>query len=442
MRASEVARTVKGRLIGQDGDFKGFCADSREIKFGEIFVAIKGQRHDGHSFIQEALQRGASGALSQRLVEVPKGKFLVLVDDTLEALRDIAIFKRERFKGKVIGVVGSAGKTTTKELLAFLLSKRGKVCRTPKNYNSQIGVPLSLANFEEDCHFWVVEMGASKRGDVKNLTKIVKPNVGVITAIGEEHLETFGCLDDVISGNGEIFQDFDNVGWAVVPDYVSHCYDVKNKFTFGKSGDVKAEKFRIWEDGMEFSVDGVRVFMRTPSLGLLENALCSIGVLKALGYDWREFLEDFERFEPVSGRFRVIKEENFIILDDTYNANPPSVKKALETLSLFDGYKVALLGDMLELGPTSEKHHRDIGKLCADLDIDECIFYGKEMLYAFEECIRRKEECYFFKEKEEIMDHLMIVKRPRSFILVKGSRGMRMEDIVEGLIDRNKKIRI
>ncbi|MFN3813943.1 MAG: UDP-N-acetylmuramoyl-tripeptide--D-alanyl-D-alanine ligase [Aquificaceae bacterium] len=440
MRASEVAHIVKGRLIGQDVAFKGFCIDSREVKGGEVFVAIKGQRHDGHSFIHEAFQRGASGALSQRLMEVPKGKFLVLVKDTLEALRGIALFKRDKFKGRVIGVVGSAGKTTTKELIYFLLSSMGKICRTPKNYNSQIGVPLSLANFDEDCLFWVVEMGAGKRGDIKNLTRIVKPNVGVITAIGEEHLETFGCLDDVISGNGEIFHDFDNKGWAVIPDYVSHCYDVKSKVTFGKSGDVKAESLRIWEYGMEFSVDGTKVFMKAPSLGLLENALCSIGVLKALGYDWREFLERFENFKPVSGRFRVIKEENLTILDDTYNANPPSVKKALETLSLFDGYKVALLGDMLELGHASEKYHRDIGKLCAELNIDECIFHGKDMLYAFEECNIRKKECYFFRTKEEIIEHLMRVRKQKSFVLVKGSRGMRMEDIVESLLTIYKKI--
>lgn len=430
LSARELASICEGILYGESATFSGFCIDSREVKEGNVFVALKGSRHDGHDFAQEAFSRGAVGAIVQRGIKVPKGKFYVLVDDTLEALRRIALYRRRLFTGRVIGVAGSAGKTTTKEMIAFLLSKIGKVCKTPKNYNSQIGLPFSIANFEEDCQFWVVEMGASQKGDVKNLIKLAKPHVRVITAIGEEHLETFGCLDDVILGNGEIFEDMQEEDVAVLPKYVSHCYELKNVITFGEGGDLQATNIKLSKEGITFQVEDVSLSLRVPSLAILENALCSLGVLKALGYNWKELSHHLAEFCPAPQRFHLIRKGSFLIIDDTYNANPPSVRKALLSLSLFDGHRIAILGDMLELGPMSEAYHREVGKLCAELGIDACIFYGTHMRFAYEECLKHSASCYHSSSKEEVLRYLSSLIREGSVILVKGSRGMKMEELL------------
>lgn len=433
LTAKELAYACGGKLYGEDRAFLGFCTDSREIKEGEVFVALRGNKHDGHNFIRHAFSKGAVGVITCKEINVPKGKFAVLVEDTFLALRKIAEYKRKQFKGKVIGVVGSAGKTTTKEMIAFLLSKKGKVCKTPKNYNSQVGVPLSVANFEEDCHFWVVEMGASQKGDVKNLVELVKPHVRVITAIGEEHLETFGCLDDVIAGNGEVFEGMSQEDWAIIPQYVRHCYQLRKIITFGEGGDIQAKDIHLTEEKISFNIESIKIELSIPSLALMENALCTLGVVKALGYDWKEVSSHIVEFKPVKQRFNLIKKEGLLIIDDTYNANPLSVRKALESLSMFQGYKIALLGDMLELGELSQKYHQQIGQLCAKLNIDEYLFYGNEMLFAYQECLRYNKNCHHSFSKEDVIKYLKSKLREGMVLLIKGSRGMRMEEYLQWL---------
>lgn len=433
MDTKELAGIVGGMHIGSPITFKGFSIDSRSVKEGDIFVALKGRLHDGHDFAQEAVKRGAVAVIGEKKLDLPKETPQILVEDSLSALRKFALFKRERFKGNVVAIAGSAGKTTTKEMTAFLLSQVGKVCKTPRNYNSQVGVPLSIANFDEDSSFWVVEVGASQKGDVRKLVEIVKPKVRAITAIGEEHLETFGCLDDVVLGNGEIFYQMKEEDWGVCPEEVSHCYDIPRKLTFGGK-DFSARDIKISRDGVSFWIEDKRVYIPIPSLAVVENALCSFKILEALGLDWKELRESLENFHPVEGRFRLLKKDKVIVIDDTYNANPPSVRMALKSLSLFDGFKIAVLGDMLELGENSEAYHREIGRLCLNLGIDLCLFYGDQMRYAYEECKRLGGNCRFFENMEEILQTLIDTTTEESVILFKGSRGMRLEILVESFM--------
>ncbi|MCX8164625.1 MAG: UDP-N-acetylmuramoyl-tripeptide--D-alanyl-D-alanine ligase [Aquificaceae bacterium] len=432
MTTLELANLLGAKHIGQSKFFKGFSIDSRETKKGQVFVALKGKVHDGHDFAQEAVGRGAVAIICERPLKLSGDIPQLLVEDTHQALRRFASFCRERFKGKVIAVAGSAGKTTTKELIALLLSKVGNVQKTPRNLNSQVGVPISIANFEEGGDYWVVEMGASQKGDVKNLVELVKPNVRAITAIGEEHLETFGCLDDVVLGNGEIFHQIAEEDWGICPNYVSHCYQISRKLTFGGE-DFNAEDVSLSLEGVRFRLKGCLISAPIPSLALVENILCAFRVLEALGLDWRELKECLRDFHPVEGRFRVLKKGELIIIDDTYNANPPSVRMALKSLSLFDGYRVAVLGDMLELGENSELYHREVGRMCIDLGLELCIFYGSYMKYAYEECLNAGIRCLFFEDPEQLTIFLMGLKK--AVILFKGSRGMRMEKMVEGVLN-------
>ncbi len=428
---------LESRLIGTYRQPKRVVIDSRQVQEGDLFVAIKGSRHDGHDFVDEAFLRGAYGVLVEREVKVPEGRFAIVVKgNTLSALRMLALGKREAFDGKVIAVAGSAGKTTTKEMIAFLLSKVGKVCKTPKNLNSQIGVPLSVANFDTDCQFWVVELGASQKGDVAKLVDLVKPHIRVITAIGEEHLETFGCLDDVVMGNGEVFKDMAQDHFGICPHYVSHCYEIPNKITFGEGSDLFAEDVRISKGGVYFRVKGEEVFIPIPSLGVVENALCSFAVLESLGFNWKNFKDYLKDFHPVEGRFKTYQLGKWFVIDDSYNANPLSVKKALQTLSRFEGFKIAVLGDMLELGEHSPKYHREVGRLCYQIGIDLCLFYGDHTKFAWEECVSMGCKAQHFTDIGSLVKHLEEFLDTEAIVLLKASRGMQLERILEELQDK------
>ncbi|MEJ5338567.1 MAG: UDP-N-acetylmuramoyl-tripeptide--D-alanyl-D-alanine ligase [Aquificaceae bacterium] len=434
MTTLELAELLRAQHSGKPLPFSGFSIDSRSVQKGQVFVAIRGKTHDGHDFALDALKRGAVGVICERRLELPTGAPQILVENSLEALRSFARWRRENFRGKVIAIAGSAGKTTTKELTAYLLSKVGKVCRTPRNYNSQVGVPLSVANFEEGCHFWVVEIGASQKGDVRRLVELVRPHIRAITAIGEEHLETFGCLDDVVLGNGEVFHQMEEEDWGVCPSSVSHCYSIHKKLVFGE-GEFRAENINLSEEGISFRVYGVDVFIPVPSLALIENSLCAFAILRTLDIDWKDLVHYLADFHPVEGRFRILRKGKVVLVDDTYNANPPSVRMALKSLSLFRTRRIAVLGDMLELGKDSEHYHRETGRLCAELGIDVCLFLGEHMKHAYELCKELGGRCYHFKAPEELLDWLLRNVSGKAVILFKGSRGMNMERLVEGFLN-------
>lgn len=435
MDAFEVSKIMEGELIGESKNIRGFCINSKTIAENQAFVAMKGKKHDGHDFIDEAFQRGAVGFIVEKDVDIPRGTFAIKVRDSVKALNKLASWKRENFSGKVIAIAGSAGKTTTKEMVAFLLSKIAKVEKTPRNFNSQVTVPLSICNFSMDSDFWVLEFGASQKGDVWNLTNLAKPHVRAITAIGEEHLETFGCLDDVILGNGEVFHSMQEDDFAIYPNYVSHCYDCNKHITFGEGSLLEARDIHVSTEGVSFKVEDTMVCIPIPSLAIVENALCAFAILKALGINWKPLVFHLRHFKPVDGRFKIYKINHVTIIDDAYNANPISMKKALQSLSYFSGTKIALLGDMLELGKDSQIYHKQVGEIAKDLPIEFFILYGSHVRHTYEILKNSNKKVFYFNEKGEVVLKLKQildqVKEP--VVLVKGSRGMKMEDIIEEL---------
>jgi len=433
MRLKDIALLTGGRLIGEDVEIKGFSIDSRKIKEGDCFIAIKGNKHDGHDFLQEVKEKGGAGAIVSRRVNVPLPQ--VVVDDTLVALRDLAKHKRKSFKGKVIGIAGSAGKTTTKDLIHFVLSHFGKADKTEGNMNSKIGLPLCILNMDLDADYWVLEHGANAVGDVKELADITRPSIGVITAIGEEHLETFGDIEGVIRGNLEISHFMGEEDTLIVP--VSIGDRAKGKFkviTFGRGGDVEASDVIVSYEGTRFLLMGREAFVPVVNIGIVENVLASACVLKALGMKVTDIIPPLKNFKGVEGRMNIIKRRDYYVIDDSYNSNPLSLRNALKTLSLFPCRKVAIIADMLELGHSSEKLHREIGKFIADLNIDEVVFYGKEMKYAWEEVIKRGKSAKYMETKADIVAEVDKMDKRDTVFLVKGSRGMAMEEIVSYLL--------
>ncbi len=420
-----------GRLKGESRSIKGFSIDSRKIREGEVFIAIKGSRFDGHDFIKEAFSKGAIGVISEKEIIPPEKKFAIKVDSSLEALRKIAKYKRKIFKGRVIAVTGSAGKTTTKELVAHLISRKGKVFKTPGNLNSQIGLPLAIANAPLNVDFWVLELGASQLGEIRKLTELSLPHVRVITSLGEEHLEGFGSIENVIKGNGEIFEYWFKDSMAVIPDYAKDYYPFLEKLiTFGERGEIKGRIKEVNLKGVSFNINGEEFFIPVVSLGMLNNALASFGVLKALGFNYREFKEALSTFEPTWGRMEIIRFSNLTIINDAYNSNPLSLKNAIDTLSLIEyPKKILILGDMLELGNHSKRLHEEIGNLLNKRNFYMVVFIGKEMFHAFRKYIGNG---LYFETKQGFKNFIQNSKKifQDGLILIKGSRGMRLEELI------------
>ena len=435
MKAGELSAITGGTLFGDpEVRVKGFSIDSRKVGEGEVFVALKGERHDGHDFIKDAFEKGAVGAISERVAVPPPGRFVLKVPSTLEALRRVAEHMRRSFRGKVVGVAGSVGKTTTKELIHHLLSSVAPTFKSEGNLNSQIGLPLVLSNLDLRARFAVLELGASRRGEVLSLTQLARPSVRVITALGEEHLETFGTLEDVIAGNGEIFHGFSQEDRAVIPSYAKNYYDLPEDkvIAFGE-GELKPERAELTVEGALFHLWGERFRIPILSLGAIENVLASFAVLRVLGMDPRDFRKRLEEFRPPAGRMNVLRFEDFYLIDDTYNANPPSVRNAVKTLASLEtnSKKVVVLGDMLELGSKSRDLHAEVGAFIKEMGIDFAIFYGDETYHSCRELVRRGGKGVFLKEKEDVMEEMLKWLGDKNIILLKGSRGMRMETLIE-----------
>ncbi|NPA32246.1 MAG: UDP-N-acetylmuramoyl-tripeptide--D-alanyl-D-alanine ligase [Aquificae bacterium] len=419
-------------LRGKNAEVKGFCINSKKVKEGDVFVALRGKRADGHDFIGEAFERGAVGVISEREVSPPKGRFALVVPSSLGALREIASFKRRRFSGIVIGVAGSAGKTTTKELIYHLLSSVGEAYRSPGNLNSQIGLPLAVANAPLGARFWVLEHGASARGEIRNLISITKPHVRLITKIGEEHLEGFGSLEGVVLGNGEMFCSLGSMERAVIPADTLRYYSFIPKdlrITFGDGGDVRAEDFSVSGDGVRIRFEGREFFVGIPSVGMVENVLASFALLKALGYKPEGFLDVLKGFKPQEGRMQVIKFKNFTLINDAYNANPPSVRNAVMSLKAMGGKRIVILGDMLELGSRSGELHEEVGRLLSGADLSFAFFVGNEMRRAFEVYDGRKVWARDVGELSRLVREYKQELR-NGVILIKGSRAVGLEEII------------
>lgn len=434
LKALDLSKIVYGNFLGDNLRISRFSIDSRDIRGGEVFIALKGSKFDGHDFINEAFEKGAIGVISERDINIPKGKFVIKVSSSLEALRRIASFKRKIFKGKVIGVAGSAGKTTTKELIAHLLSKVGKTYKTPGNLNSQIGLPLAIANAPIDVNFWVLEHGASKRGEIKKLIEITKPHIRLITTIGEEHLEGFGSIENVIWGNGEMFCALNDKFHAIIPYGIYNYYSFLPRawvLTFGKKGDIFCDDFVLSDRGTTLYIKGEEFFVPVPSVGMVDNLLASFGVLKSLGYDFKNFKGALRDFKSEKGRMEIISFRNFKVINDAYNANPPSMRNAIKSLKEFKNEKkILILGDMLELGERSKDLHREVGELLNAFKFYTVFFYGKDIEEAYRVYQGKK---FYASSKRELIK--LVKKNKKIFknglILLKGSRGMKLEEIIE-----------
>jgi UDP-N-acetylmuramoyl-tripeptide--D-alanyl-D-alanine ligase len=436
-------------------DIKGVSIDSRTIRAGELFVALRGDRYDGHDFVADAIRKGAWGALVERAALQAKYanlsglKNVISVEDTLFSLQEMALIHRKKFLIPVVAVTGSNGKTTTKEMLASILLQKGDVLKNEGNLNNHIGVPLTLLKMGPRHRFGIIEMGMSGLGEIEMLTRLAMPSVGVITNIGPSHLQFLGDTDTVAQAKGELLQIMRSDGTAVLNADDRYFTTLRNRYSgrvlsFGMESpaDVRATDLRQERDATDFTLHGggrsVPVRLMTVGRHNVYNALAAAAAALALSLTPETVKAGLETFHPVAMRSEVRDIGGRTVLADYYNANPASVNAALETLaSLRPGTRtVAVLGDMLELGPTAAEAHRTVGAAAARLGIGLLIAVGPLAKHIAEGARGAgMAQDRVFEAEDTLRGSALLKERSRAgdTVLVKGSRGMKMERVLEGL---------
>lgn len=458
----ELIKTVSGKIIQGDQDclVSRISIDSRTLIPGDLFFAIIGPSFDGHDFVIEAFKKGAVGVVvckgASTLLQneqIDKDKIILEVKDTLSALQDWSKHYKDKFKTFNICITGSNGKTTTKEIIAHILSQEFPLLKTSGNYNNEIGIPLTLLGLNKSHKLLVAEMGMRGLGEIKTLTNFIPPDFAVITNIGEAHIGLLGSKDNIFKAKSELLQSLNKDGKAIInrddPYFFKMLEIVKDKkvYTFGieNRSDIMARNIRMVSDkGIRFTLEVQNDKSREiyfPLLGRynIYNALAAVAVAFALGIELDLIERGLSSFKPLDLHMQLSNFYNDIkILNDSYNASPLSVKSALETLAEVaqNNRKIAILGDMLELGERTDFYHREIGKEVAKLSIDILITVGqggKIIAQSSKEEGMAEERVFSFEKNEKInlTKKLLNLIKPGNFVLLKGSREMKMEEILE-----------
>ncbi|OPY78133.1 MAG: UDP-N-acetylmuramoyl-tripeptide--D-alanyl-D-alanine ligase [Syntrophorhabdus sp. PtaU1.Bin153] len=447
----EVVEAVRGvPLRIERQTFPDVSTDSRDIGEGELFVPITGKTFDGHLFIDAAYERSHGGALCEKgrkdILNGVKGT-VILVEDTTQALLDMARYKRMRTKGTFVALTGSNGKTTTKEILARIIGGVHPVHYNEKNYNNLIGVSKSILAIKGAPEFFIFELGTNSRGEIKQLAKVTEPDVSLITNINPSHLQGLGDLEGVLEEKLDLFYLTKEGGKVLVnaddpyllPRYKDKGHDLKT-FAIVNEADFRLtiDEDLGW-DGYIFTINfsGDSVKARTNLLGRhnLYNILSACSVAYAVGIDTIRIGEGVEKFSPYSMRFRPVRSpKGHIIVDDSYNANPSSMEWAISTLSTLpcSGKRVAIVGDMKELGEKTSYYHKELGRFLKKSGVDQIMLIGDEVKETFAEL--EEGRARLFESKPSLIDYVKKHLSDGDVVLVKGSRAAKMEEIVEALI--------
>ena len=448
---AKAAEVMGGRLIGGDPDtaIQQVVMDSRLDVTGALFVAIAGARADGHDFVPSVLERGAVCCLVEREIPDVLGA-QILVDSTLIAVKALAGYYRQLFDIPFIGITGSVGKTSTKEMLAATLSAKFHVHKTEGNLNNELGVPMTLLALRPEHEVAVIEMGISDFGEMTRLTDMVRPDIAIITIIGYAHLDNLGNRAGVYKAKTEIFHGLTQDGIALLngdDDMLKDCCitDISpdkqsvTRLLYGldNTNDYRATNIiSQGESGTTCTFSWVDTSMDTeiPAFGtpFVYAALASAAVGDQLGMTAEEMQRGIAAFHTVSGRANVIQTDFLTIIDDCYNANPSSVKASITSLTDLPGRRIAILGDMGELGSDAETLHRDMGKHAADCGIDLLITIGDMSKYTYERARETDSnlETLYFTKKAEALEKLPTILKSGDQVLVKASRSAKFEEIV------------
>jgi len=434
----------------EDLIIEGVSTDTRTIKESQLFIPLIGENFNGHKFLENAIKSGARAALWNKDEPIEDLDFpLILVDDTLKGLQDLAKAYREELNVKVIGITGSNGKTSTKDILASLLSTQYKTHKTTGNYNNQIGVPLTILAMDEDTEMAVIEMGMDNFGQIERLTNIAKPDAAVITNIGEAHLDDLKTRENIAKAKLEILKGLkpqnlflyygDDSMLKREVESVAVDFDVKT-FGTGSSNDYQPEVIFVNEKGDSFYLkepSSPEFFL--PMLGEHQvlNATAAIAIARYFGISYENIKKGLLNVDKTGMRNELVKCKDFTILNDAYKSNPSSVLAALNTMYSMLGYsqKIVILGDMLGIGDEVISMHKDIGIKINPNEIDYCLTYGEFGKYISEAAKINfgEDRVFHFDSKDELVKNAKELIKPDALVLVKASRPLEMEDVVEAL---------
>lgn len=430
-------------------DIKGVSTDSRNIKSGELFIALEGKNFDGHNYIEEVFKKGASAAVVSK--EMGSNYPIIVVRDTLEGLKKIAAYYKQKFSIPVIAVTGSTGKTSTKEMIASVLCEKFNVHKTQQNFNNEIGLPHTLFNLNKSHEISVLEMGMNNPGEIQRLVEIARPDIGVITNIGTAHIENLGSRENILNAKMEITTYFNDKSLLFInsdDEYLSKIKDNGYKIlgvSINGNGDYNAESIRNFgENGVEFicEIRGQKHAFKInlPGMHNVYNALFAIAIGDYYNVSIEKMKAGILNFKPGKMRMDIIEIEGKVkIINDCYNANPDSMKAALDVLDSYgESRKIAILGDMYELGSYSEKAHREIGRYAIN-KCDILIAVGEQGIFMYEES-KELMKSYYFRTKDEACLYIKNLIKDNDVILIKASRGMNMEHMTKFIIENRKEI--
>lgn len=446
----KIARVCGGTCFGpeecRNTEIGAIFTDSRKAEPGGLFVPIVGERVDAHKFIPQVMEAGAFATLSERVLEGADFPY-ILVESSLQAVKDIAEFYLEGLGIPVVGITGSVGKTSTKEAIASVLKEKYNTLYTEGNFNNELGLPLTVFRLREEHEIAVLEMGISDFGEMTRLAKIARPDTCVITNIGTCHLENLGDRDGVFRAKTEAFAFLRENGRIVLngdDDKLSAVSEYKGAapifFGMGENCQVYADE--LVSHGLKGTAcrihmgeESFAAFVPAPGRHMVYNALAAAAVGQIYGLTPEEIRRGIESQKPISGRFRLLETEKFLIVDDCYNANPMSMKASLDVLRDGAGRRVAILGDMGELGEDEAELHRQVGRHAAHCGIDVCICVGALCAHMAEAAAEEGTalQVIYEKDREHFLAHLSQYVQEGDTILVKASHFMKFEDVVKAL---------
>lgn len=452
IQVKDILHITKGTLItgNEQQVCENFSKDSREIKAGDIYLGIKGETKNGSIYFENAFQNGATGAILQdiEISEEQKRKYqdkcIILVEDTVKAMQAIATYKRSLYNIPVIAITGSVGKTSTKDMVASVVKQNYTTIKTEGNYNNHIGMPLTIFRLKEEKAL-VVEMGMNHLGELSVLTQIAKPNIAIITNVGTAHIGNLGSRENILKAKLEVLEGLKPGGTVIInnDNDLLHKWYLENKgnyhiITYGieNESNYMAENIIAKEDGSHYILKGTNEKVEVPVGGnhFVQNSLCAIAVGKLLQIPFEKIKEGIATFELTKKRMDVREKNHITIIHDYYNANYDSMKAGLEYLgNIKEKRKIAVLGDMLELGDYSEELHQKVGEEVIKNKIDILITVGKEARAIAEIAKKEIKTVITCNTNEEAIKQINQMKEENDYILLKASNGMHFSEIGEGI---------
>ncbi|MFR7591777.1 MAG: UDP-N-acetylmuramoyl-tripeptide--D-alanyl-D-alanine ligase [Longibaculum sp.] len=448
MLVKEIIEATGGHLLSgnPNQEIKGFTQDTRKIREGDMYIPLIGENNDGHDFIEQAFMQGASAIITSKKVVYPS-KIVIEVEDTLKAMSDMAAYLREHRSVKVVGITGSVGKTSTKDMIYAVVSTQYKTLKTLGNYNNHIGLPLTILRHQDE-EVMILEMGMNHLGEIHHLTTIAKPDVAAITNVGTAHIGELGSRENILKAKMEIVDGLKKDGTLVINDDNDMLHQIQEEnyhlMRVGQNEDCDLKAYHVdlqlEESYFDIDYQGKTYHVHVPVSGIhfVYNALIAIGIGLTLGIDMNLCIEGVEHFELTKNRMDILELKDHIkIIDGTYNANLDSMKSSIDVLSQYKNRKIAVLADMLELGEFEKSLHEEVGKYIVEKEIDELLCVGKASEYIVDiaQTLGLK-NAYHFESNQEINDYLDELLEPEDVILIKGSNGMHLKEVVEHLKER------